>query len=309
VQESYGAEGLHTEDAPANRQKKTPTLIWLGSRDGVNSKRGLIMTDAHEKSIPAVFEFHGASVRTLMVDGEPWFVAKDVAEVLGYANSSRSIQDHCKAAQILKSTDSVVLEIPPRGLQIIPERDVYRLVMRSKLPAAEQFEEWVVSEVLPQIRKTGSYGVAAPTWIQNLSPQAKVALEDLNNQVEALQFETGRLQGVCNDLAANLAHGVTPTAFCRQLNGVNTREVQKTLVERKLLIETKHGYRAAGAYRDKYFTERRGTSKDGYAFEEVVLTLKGAKRLYKMYEKGELIMKKDWDGEYRHTLANAEVAA
>ncbi len=225
------------------------------------------MTDAHENQFLLYSSFTVPACAALMMRASV-VRGEDVAEVLGYANSSRSIQDHCKAAQILKSTDSVVLEIPPRGLQIIPERDVYRLVMRSKLPAAEQFEEWVVSEVLPQIRKTGSYGVAAPTWIQNLSPQAKVALEDLNNQVEALQFETGRLQGVCNDLAANLAHGVTPTAFCRQLNGVNTREVQKTLVERKLLIETKHGYRAAGAYRDKYFTERRGTSKDGYAFEE-----------------------------------------
>jgi hypothetical protein len=110
-------------------------------------------------------------------------------------------------------------------------------------------------------------------------------------------------------LADNLAHGITPTAFCRQLNGVNSREVQKRLVERKLLIETKHGYRAAGAYRDKYFTERRGTTKDGYVFEEVVLTLRGAKRLYKMYEKGELVMKKDWDGEYRHALLSKEELA
>lgn len=264
------------------------------------------MTDAHEKSIPAVFDFHGASVRTLLIDGEPWFVAKDVAEVLDYRMASdmiRHLDEDEKGTHIMRT---------PSGGQkmlVINEAGMYSAILRSRKAEAKRFKKWITSEVLPQIRKTGSYGVAAPAWIQNLSPQAKVALEDLNNQVEALQVETGRLQGVCNDLAANLAHGVTPTAFCRQLNGVNTREVQKTLVERKLLIETKHGYRAAGAYRDKYFTERRGTSKDGYAFEEVVLTLKGAKRLYKMYEKGELKMKKDWDGEYRHTLANAEVAA
>jgi prophage antirepressor-like protein len=260
------------------------------------------MTYKHENSTPAVFDFQGSSVRTLKIDGEPWFVAKDVAEVLGYANPSRSVQDHCKAAQILKSTDSVVLEIPPRGLQIIPERDVYRLVMRSKLPAAEKFEEWVVSEVIPQIRKTGSYGAAAPAWIENLSPQAKVALEDLNNQVVALKDETSRLQGVCNDLADNLVHGITPAAFGRQLNGVNIQQINKTLVSRGYLIKTKHGYRASAYTRDKYFTERRDANKDGFLYEEVVLTARGAKWLYAMYEKGELVMKKDWDGEYRHAL-------
>lgn len=108
------------------------------------------------------FDFKGAQVRVLDIEGEPWFVAKDIAEILGYANPSRTINDHCKAAQILKSTDSVVLDVPPRGLQIIPERDVYRLIMRSNLPSAEEFEDKVVSEILPSIRKTGGYGSGMP---------------------------------------------------------------------------------------------------------------------------------------------------
>jgi prophage antirepressor-like protein len=259
------------------------------------------MVNSHKNSTPAVFDFHGASVRTLMINGEPWFVAKDVAEVLGYARPSDAIRQHCKGASKHRIQGGNL----PSGVvdtYIVPERDVYRLVMRSKLPAAEKFEEWVVSEVLPQIRKTGSYNTSEPAWLANLTPQAKIAIEDLNNQVEALTDETNRLQGVCNDLADNLVHGITPAAFGRQLNGVNVQQINKTLVYRGYLIKTKHGYRASAYTRDKYFTERRDANKEGFQYEEVVLTARGAKRLYAMYEKGELVMKKDWDGEYRHEL-------
>lgn len=90
-------------------------------------------------------------------DGEPWFVSSDVARVLGYSNPTGAVRDHCKGT-------SETLVPSGGGLQvtnIIPERDVYRLVMRSKLPAAEKFEEWVVGEVLPSIRKTGRYSVVS----------------------------------------------------------------------------------------------------------------------------------------------------
>lgn len=107
------------------------------------------------------FNFSGRAVRVVEIDGEPWFLARDVAEILGYTNPSRSINDHCKSVKLLKTTDSVVLNLPSRGAQIIPERDVYRLIMRSRLPQAEAFEEWVVGEVLPSIRKTGQYNAEA----------------------------------------------------------------------------------------------------------------------------------------------------
>jgi anti-repressor protein len=112
-------------------------------------------------------------------DGEPWFVAKDVAEALGYENTSEAIRDHCKrvvlvgglkmlgasdykgARDLGYSHNDVV-----RQYQIIPECDVYRLIMRSRLPAAQKFEEWVVGEVLPSIRKRGAY--LAPTTAETL---------------------------------------------------------------------------------------------------------------------------------------------
>ena len=105
------------------------------------------------------FDFHGFPVRVIEDGhGEPWFIAKDIAEALGYANTSKAINTHCKAV----NTCHTEMGGQVRAVQIIPERDLYRLVMKSKLPGAEQFEEWVVGEVLPSIRKTGAYS-AKPT--------------------------------------------------------------------------------------------------------------------------------------------------
>ena len=105
------------------------------------------------------FDFHGLPVRVIDDGhGEPWFIAKDIAEALGYSNTSKAINAHCKAV----STCHTEMGGQVRAVQIIPERDLYRLVMKSKLPAAEQFEEWVVGQVLPSIRKTGTFSAQGP---------------------------------------------------------------------------------------------------------------------------------------------------
>ena len=102
------------------------------------------------------FDFGGSAIRVITDKlGEPWFVARDVADALGYSKPENAVARHCKAATTT----------PKQGggfMTIIPERDLYRLVMKSKLPAAEQFEEWVVSQVLPSIRKTGSFTAQGP---------------------------------------------------------------------------------------------------------------------------------------------------
>lgn len=100
------------------------------------------------------FDFDGNEVRvTTGEDGNVWFVAKDVATALGYTNPQKAVRDHCKGVN-----DSFT---PSAGgdqkVKIIPEPDVYRLVMRSKLPSAERFADWVFEEVLPSIRRTGTY--------------------------------------------------------------------------------------------------------------------------------------------------------
>ena len=111
-----------------------------------------------------VFPVTGQKVRTVWHEGNVWFVANDVSACLGFARPEKAIIDHCNHAKTLKGPESGGLTSSPRGINIIPESDVYRLVMRSKLPAAEQFQAWVCEEVLPTIRKTGGYGGSpAPT--------------------------------------------------------------------------------------------------------------------------------------------------
>ena len=102
---------------------------------------------------PTVFQFDQTKVRTLWIDDAPWFVAADICKVLGYEKPRNAVAQHCKGAlkQGLPSQGGI------QDYTIIPESDVYRLIFRSRLPAAEQFENWVTKEVLPEIRKTGGY--------------------------------------------------------------------------------------------------------------------------------------------------------
>ena len=95
-------------------------------------------------------------------DDNPWFVGKDVAGALGYANTRKAIRDHCKKAVSIEGNDSFPLGRTNRSplhpqTQLISEPDVYRLIIKSHLPEAERFEAWIFEEVLPTIRKTGFY--------------------------------------------------------------------------------------------------------------------------------------------------------
>ena len=98
-------------------------------------------------------------MRTVVIDDEPWFVGKDVAEALGYSDTKSALADHVDDddKQIIQKGQIATLEIPNRGLTIINESGLYSLILSSKLPTAKQFKRWVTNEVLPSIRKNGGY--------------------------------------------------------------------------------------------------------------------------------------------------------
>lgn len=98
--------------------------------------------------------FESLNVRVVMREGEPLFIAKDVAEALGYKDTNDAVRKHCKKAGNLPGKSPGNLD---SRLKVIPESDVYRLIFRSSLESAERFEEWVVEEVLPSIRKNKGY--------------------------------------------------------------------------------------------------------------------------------------------------------
>lgn len=102
------------------------------------------------------FDFKGAALRTLTDEnGEPWFVAKDVCDVLGYTNASKAISDHVDSED--KLNNESLPSLGQRGGWLVNESGLYSLVLSSKLPTAKEFKRWVAHEVLPSIRKHGAY--------------------------------------------------------------------------------------------------------------------------------------------------------
>ena len=95
-------------------------------------------------------------VRTIIEGDKILFCASDVAKALGYSNYNDAVNKHCRA--IVKRDTPISGKI--QAINFIPEGDIYRLIIRSKLPSAEKFEHWVFDEVLPSIRKNGFYGFA-----------------------------------------------------------------------------------------------------------------------------------------------------
>nr|DAK50906.1 MAG TPA: repressor domain protein [Caudoviricetes sp.] len=120
-------------------------------------------------------------IRTIEIDGKPYFVATDVATALGYVNPRKAISDHCKGVTKRDTPTSSGVQ----QMSYINEGDLYRLIMKSKLPSAEKFESWVMDEVLPSIRKTGSYSKPLTTSEQiRLLAQGNTELTERVDKVE-----------------------------------------------------------------------------------------------------------------------------
>lgn len=94
------------------------------------------------------------AVRVVDVNGEPWFVARDVANALGYVDTTQAIRMHCEKANDFRGVEMTATATP---MKIIPEEDVYALIFGSHLESAKQFRRWICDEVLPAIRKHGGY--------------------------------------------------------------------------------------------------------------------------------------------------------
>ncbi len=113
------------------------------------------------------------SIRTIQIENEPWFVAKDITDGLGFANGRKAVEDNVDEddKQIIQKSPAVTFEIPNRGMTFINESGLYCLVLKSRLPNAKKFRRWVTSEVIPQIMRTGKYSVeerTPKTYIQAL---------------------------------------------------------------------------------------------------------------------------------------------
>lgn len=109
------------------------------------------------------FDFDGSGIRTLTIDDEPYFVGKDVAQVLGYERTNKAIVDHVdeEDRQMVdgKTQSHFGIELGQRGGWLVNESGLYSLILGSKLPEAKRFKRWVTSEVLPSLRRNGMYAM------------------------------------------------------------------------------------------------------------------------------------------------------
>lgn len=152
-----------------------------------------------------VFNFEKEEIRTQLIHDEVWFVANDVARTLGYTNPSKATNDHCKKSIMWWGNDSLGRQ---QEFKIIPESDLYRLIIRSKLPEAEKFEDWITEEVIPSIRKTGSYQLGMSQediMIATLKTQKEIKqqlntvtsdVESLKNEVDLSRYQKSKLSGL-----------------------------------------------------------------------------------------------------------------
>lgn len=132
-------------------------------------------------------------VRMIEENGKPLFCGSDVARALGYARPNDAIVDHCRCTvkRRIPHPQSPDKEI---GMAFIPEGDVYRLIVRSKLPAADKFERWVFDEVIPSIRKNGGY-IAGQETMSDVELMARAlivaqnVIEEKNRQISGLTEE------------------------------------------------------------------------------------------------------------------------
>jgi prophage antirepressor-like protein len=153
------------------------------------------------------FTFETSEIRSI-VDGEgnPWFVGRDIAAALGYVNPPEAIRTHCKKAQPIEILGvSVSLTLQNQTL-IIPQSDVIRLIARSKLPAAERFQDWLFEEVVPSIMKTGGYGAQMGKPVAPLTgleyARALVAAEERVEAERNARLEAESREKVMNERAA-----------------------------------------------------------------------------------------------------------
>jgi phage antirepressor protein len=158
------------------------------------------------------------SVRTVLIDKEPYFVGKDVAEILGYTNPQKAIRDHVDDED--RTVNDSFTVNGTKGL-LINESGLYSLIVASKLPAAKKFKRWVTSEVLPAIRKTGSYTV--PKLEKNPKYRTRMigtAVRDVRSTAAELQ----KLFGVKSGIALAKATSMIERAY-----GVEMPEVKELI--------------------------------------------------------------------------------
>ena len=197
------------------------------------------------------------NIRSLVIDNEPWLVGKDVAEALGYKNVRDSLARHIDSDD---KRDGVVIHDSMGREQkpiIINESGLYSLILSSKLPSAKKFKHWVTSEVLPTLRKTGSYA-KVPTDPRELLMLTIKAHEQTAQRVDVFEEKVSDLEKstTIDSSQQYTLERIAKTTVISALGGIDSRAYQ--LMSRKLFSNIWRDYKKyfkLGSYRDTLKTD------------------------------------------------------
>ncbi|HDF7686095.1 TPA: ORF6C domain-containing protein [Staphylococcus aureus] len=202
------------------------------------------------------FNFEELPVRTLEVDGEPYFIGKDVADILGYANGRDALSKHVDAEDKLPS--QIATAGQNRNVTIINESGLYSLIFSSKLENAKRFKRWVTSEVLPTLRKTGAYQVPSdPMQALRLmfeaTEQTKQEIKNVKDDVIVLKENQKLDAGDYNFLTRTINQRV---AHIQRLHAI-TNQKQRSELFRDINSEVKKmtGASSRTNVRQKHFDD------------------------------------------------------
>lgn len=169
------------------------------------------------------------AVRVVEYNGEPWFVARDVARALGYVDTTQAIRTHCEKANDFRGVEMTPTATP---IKIIPEEDVYALIFGSHLESAKKFRRWLCDEVLPSLRKTGGYSMAEPNYAA------------IPHEIDAL----GKILGFAGITGNQLA--LAADAYYRRRTGISVIEASGVQLvapqQKQLLTPTQIGKELGG---------------------------------------------------------------
>lgn len=208
------------------------------------------------------FNFEDLPVRTLTVDEEPYFIGKDVAEVLGYSNTRDALNKHVDEddKKILTSRNTTLENLPNRGLTAVNESGLYSLIFSSKLESAKRFKRWVTSEVLPAIRKHGIYAtdsvieqtIQNPDYIITVLTEYKKEKE----QNLLLQQEIGELKPKADYVDEILkSTGTLATTQIAADYGISAQKLNKLLHEARLQRKVNKQWVLYSEHMGKSYTE------------------------------------------------------
>ncbi len=192
-----------------------------------------------------LFNFESSKIRVTTINNKPAFCASDVAKVLEYSNPNKAISDHCKG--VTKSYIGVQTGVKSDGTpamqnleaSFIFESDLYRLIMRSNMPKAEQFQDWVVEEVLPMIRRTGQYSTQPTFKLPQSYPDAlrELAIMVEEKEVLKLQLDIAKPKIEFFDDVADSKDAKPIGDIAKVLNmGIGRNKLFELLRDRKVLM-------------------------------------------------------------------------